>query len=458
MLPFIGPRNSFQFINQENDNYNYGIRFTYSEPLNKFRSLDFSYSHNLSHSRNNRQTFNVDSATKARTLNPFLSNDYENDFYNNRAGISLRTTKKKYNYTIGLSVQPVNLQGNSITKDSAYKTIRRANVFPIARFVYNFSRSKSFNFSYNGNATQPSFSQLQPVPDQSNQQNITLGNPELKPSMNHNLNFSYNNFNLISGKVLFTNFTLSTIKNQIVYNTIDNGAGRQLRIPENVNGYYNLLGFYVYSRPYKNRKYVLSVRGTANYNHNINLTDSIRNIGNNWVVSQGFTFEYNYKEKIEFGAGVNYSLNDGKYNNRSGKALTTLQNSSSNAWTFSSNINFNITKTLVLKYDFDYTINSGLASSVSQNQAIMNASLEQQLFKKKNGIIRLEAFDLFKQNSNINRSVTANSIVDSRSNRLTRYFILTFTYRLQRFAGQTIQRQGVDFRRMGPPPPPPAGF
>ncbi|HMU10454.1 MAG TPA: outer membrane beta-barrel protein [Ferruginibacter sp.] len=456
--PFIGPRNSFQFINQENDNYNYGIRFTYSEPLNKFRSLDFSYSHNLSHSRNNRQTFNVDSATKARTLNPFLSNDYENDFYNNRAGISLRTTKKKYNYTIGLSVQPVNLQGNSITKDSAYKTIRRANVFPIARFVYNFSRSKSFNFSYNGNATQPSFSQLQPVPDQSNQQNITLGNPELKPSMNHNLNFSYNNFNLISGKVLFTNFTLSTIKNQIVYNTIDNGAGRQLRIPENVNGYYNLLGFYVYSRPYKNRKYVLSVRGTANYNHNINLTDSIRNIGNNWVVSQGFTFEYNYKEKIEFGAGVNYSLNDVKYNNRSGKALTTLQNSSSNAWTFSSNINFNITKTLVLKYDFDYTINSGLASSVSQNQAIMNASLEQQLFKKKNGIIRLEAFDLFKQNSNINRSVTANSIVDSRSNRLTRYFILTFTYRLQRFAGQTIQRQGVDFRRMGPPPPPPAGF
>jgi len=112
----------------------------------------------------------------------------------------------------------------------------------------------------------------------------------------------------------------------------------------------------------------------------------------------------------------------------------------------------------VLKYDFDYTINSGLASSVSQNQAIMNASLEQQLFKKKNGIIRLEAFDLFKQNSNINRSVTANSIIDSRTNRLTRYFILTFTYRLQRFAGQTIQRQGVDFRRMGPPPSVPPGF
>ena len=457
--PFPGPRNTFQFIDQENNNYNYGVRFTYSEPLNKYRSLDFSYSHNRSYSRNNRQTFNVDSATQVKTLNSILSNDYENDFYNNRIGISMRTTKKKYNYTIGVSVQPVNLQGNSVTKDSAYKTIRRANVFPIARFVYNFNRTKSFNFSYNGNATQPSFSQLQPVADQSNQQSVSIGNPGLKPSINHNLNFSYNNFNFISGKVLFTNFTFSTIRNQIVNNTINNGGtGRQLTIPENVNGYYNLLGFYVYSRPYKNRKYVLSLRGTANYNHNINLIDSIRNIGNNWVVSQGFTFEYNYKEILEFGAGVNYSLNDVKYNNKSGKTLSTLQNSSSNAWTFSSNINLNITKTLVLKYDFDYTINSGLASNVSRNQAIMNASIEKQLFKKKNGIIRLEAFDLFKQNSNISRSVTANSIVDSRTNRLTRYFILTFTYRLQRFAGQSIQTRGVDFRRMSPPSGPPGQF
>lgn len=451
--PFPGPRNSFQFIEQDNNNYNYGVRFTYSEPLNKYQSLDFSYSHNLNYSRNNRKTFNVDSATQSKTLNSFLSNDYENDFYNNRLGLSLRTTKKKYNYTIGLSLQPVNLQGNSITKDSAYRTIRRANLFPIARFVYNFNRTKTLNFSYNGNATQPGFSQLQPVPDQSNQQNITLGNPNLKPSMNHNMNLSFNNFNFTSGKVLFTNLSFSAIKNQIVYNSINNGAGRQLSIPENVNGYYNLLGFYVYSRPYKNRKYVISVRGTANYNHNINLIDSIRTIGQNWVISQGFNFEYNYKEILELGTGISYSLNDVHYNNKTGKPLTTLQNSSSNAWTFSSNMNLNITKTLVLKYDFDYTINSGLASNVSQNQVIMNASLEKQLFKKKNGVLRIEAFDLFKQNSNINRSVTKNQIIDSRTNRLTRYFIATFTYRLQRFAGQSTQGPGMDFRRMGTPRP-----
>ena len=465
--PFVFNRNTFQFTDQENNNYNYGVRFTYSEPLNKYRSLDFSYSHNLNYGRNDRKTFNVDSATKARTLNTFLSNDYENDFYNNRIGVSLRTTKKKYNYTVGISVQPVNLQGRSLTKDSAYKTIKRANVFPIARLVYNFSRTKTLNASYNGNATQPSFSQLQPVQDFTNPQSTTVGNPNLRPSINHNLNLSYNNFNFITGKVIFTNLTVSAIRNQIVNKTAKRDSiGSVISIPENANGYYNVLGFYAYSKPYKNRKYVLTFNGSLNFNHNISLTDSVRIVGNsleqnlnrnkingnNWIITQGFNFEYNYKEILELGTGISYSLNDNKFKSATSKPLTGFQNTSSNAWTFSSNMNLNITKTLVLKYDFDYTINSGLASGVNKNLAIMNASLEKQLFKKKNGIIRLAAYDLFNQNSNISRNVSGPSIIDTRTSRLTRYFIATFTYRLQRFAGQTIQGPGMDIRRMGPPP------
>ncbi|MEI8059247.1 MAG: outer membrane beta-barrel protein, partial [Ferruginibacter sp.] len=273
VAPLIGSRNTFQYIDQLNDNHNYGVRFTYSEPINKYRSLDFSASRNLSYSRNDKKTYNVDSLTQAKTMNGFLSNDYENNFYNNRIGVSLRTTMKKYNYTLGISIQPVDLQGKSLTKDSAYKSITRVNIFPVARMVYNFSRTKSINMNYSGNANQPSFSQLQPVIDQSNQQSIVAGNPSLKPSINHNINLSYNNFNFITGKVLFTNFTFSTIQNQIINKTSRlNSGGGSIAIPENVNGFFNLLGFYTYSKPYKNRKYVITLNGSANFNHNINLT------------------------------------------------------------------------------------------------------------------------------------------------------------------------------------------
>ena len=460
--PFTGPFNNFQYLDQANNNHNYGARFTYSEPVSKYRSLDFSYSHNINYARNNKKTFNVDSLTQAKTYNGFLSNDYENNFYNNRIGLSLRTTKKKYNYSIGISFQPVDLKGRSITKDSAYRPINRLNIFPIARMVYNFSRTKSLNFSYSGNATQPTFTQLQPVLDFSNFQSGTAGNPDLKPSITNNFNFTFNNFNFVSGKVLFTNLTFTSISNQIVNKSAKlDDNGRSLAIPENVNGYYNLLGFYAFSRPYKNRKYVITFTGSANFNHNINLTDSafrtgpvlLQNlalnkvIGNNWVLSQGFNFEFNYKDWLELGTGVSYSLNDVKYNNATGFGSSAFINSSSNAWTLSSNINLDITRSLTLKYDFDYTVNSGLSGSVSRNLAIMNASLEKQLFKKKNGILKLAAYDLFKQNTNISRSVSANYISDTRVNRLTRYFLATFTYRLQKFAG--VQPQGGGFRGMG---------
>ena len=447
-----GSFSTFQFINQENDNRNVGFSVTYSEPLSKFRTLDLRYSYNNSYARNNRQTFNVNPVTGLRSFADSLSNDFENNFYNNRIGVSVRTNMKKYNYTLGLSAQPVDLQGNSITKDSAYKPIRRINLFPIFRLAYNFSRSKTLNISYRGNAQQPSFSQLQDVLDISNPQFATIGNPNLKPSITHSMNVSFNNFNFISGKVLFTNLSVSTTQNQIVNNTIRQGnSGAQLTKYENVNGYYNVNGFYTFSKPYKNRKYVISLMGTVNYNHNINLVDNIRNIGQNWILSQNLNFEFNYKGWLELGAGIGYSLNDVQYKNPGGTAITGLQNTSSNAWTFSNNASVDIPKGWVLRYDFDYTLNNGIASSINQNLAIMNGSIEKQVFKKKNGIIKLAAFDLFNQNTNVNRSVNANAITDTRSNRLTRYFLLTLTYRLQKFQGKQPQssRPGGMMRMMG---------
>ena len=441
-IPFLGAKNTFQYTDQENTSSNYGVRFTYSEPISKTRSLDFSASHNFSYTRNDKKTYNIDSLTKVRTMNNILSNDYENNYYNDRVGVSMRTTTKKYNYTIGISAQPVDLRGKSLTKDSAYKPITRVNIFPIARFTYNFSRSKALNMSYNGNANQPSFSQLQPVVDSSNPQSVVAGNPNLKPSINNTVNLSYNNFNFISGKTLFTNLAFTTIKNQIVNNTIFDPSGKQFSSPENVGGYYNVMGFYTFSKPYKNRKYVITFNGSANYNHNVNLVNSIRNIGQNWILSQGGVFEFNYKEWLELGTGVTYSINDLKYKNPDGASTSALKNASSNAWTFTHYGNIDVTKRLILKDDVDYTINNGLASAVSQNPVLINASLEQQLFKKKNGILKLAAYDLLKQNTNISRSVSGAIITDTRVNRLTRYFMLTFTYRLQKFVGQAAQGGG----------------
>ena len=139
---------------------------------------------------------------------------------------------------------------------------------------------------------------------------------------------------------------------------------------------------------------------------------------------------------LEFGIGASYSINDIKYVKPTGAYTSNLQNTSSSALTLSSNIDIDLKEKWILKYNFDYTINYGLDATVNTNYTILNASIERQFFKKKNGVIKLAAYDIFNQNTNISRNVTANSIIDSKTNRLARYFLLTFTYRLQKFKGQ----------------------
>ncbi len=436
-----------QSILQDNNTRSVNIRTTYTEPLSAERFIDLSYNFNRNFTGNDRRTFVKNPAGGTFDFIDSLSNAFENTFDFNRFGASIRTVKKKYNYTIGVLFQPIVLEGFSVTKDSAYKPIRNFNWFPVARFTYSFSRTKSLNFNYFGNARQPNFEQLQPVRDASNLQYQTEGNPSLRPSLSHTLNAGYNNFNFSNGRIFLTNLSFNFIKDQIVNNVISikapNGlpTGAQLTRPENVQGYYNANMFFTYSRPFKNRKYVISTLGLINYNNNINLVDGIRNTGRNWLVNEGVNFEYNIKW-LELSTGVRYNLNYASF------SLPASPTTNQSSWTISSDARIDFGAGFIFRWDFDYTLNQGLAAGVQQNIALLNASLEKELFKKKNGIIRLAGFDILKQNTNISRNVNSNSITDTRISRLTQYFMLSFTYRLNKFKGNAPQ-QNNNMRRMG---------
>jgi hypothetical protein len=84
-----------------------------------------------------------------------------------------------------------------------------------------------------------------------------------------------------------------------------------------------------------------------------------------------------------------------------------------------------------------HNINIGFDESFDPNFTLLNASLEKTIFKKKNGFIKVSGYDILKQNQGLTRTFGTNTITDTRVNRLTRYFMLTFTYRLNRFSGQT---------------------
>jgi len=89
-----------------------------------------------------------------------------------------------------------------------------------------------------------------------------------------------------------------------------------------------------------------------------------------------------------------------------------------------------------LGYDLNKTINNGYSSTIKVNPTILSTYIERRFLKNNLAALRLQGFDLFNQNTGITRNVTSNSIIDSRTNRLGRYYLLSFTYRIQKFPGK----------------------
>jgi hypothetical protein len=431
-----------QNIIQDNSNYSYGIRTSYTEPLTKRKSLEFNYAYNFQFTGNDRKTYLINPSTNTSTYIDSLSNIYDNDYITHRLGVNFRTTEKKYNYTVGLAVQPATIRSNTYTGSKTSYTQNLVNYYPVIRFAYNYSKSRSLNVNYNGSTSQPSFTQLQPVRDISNPQYITIGNPELRPEFTNTLSVRYNNFDLISGNVFFGNLSFSFTNDKIVSNTKQLRPGIQETRYLNSNGYYTVFAFYNISRPIQNRKFVFNIGGNITYNNNVSyVTDSAdaitKNVGRNWILGQRFAVDIRIKKWLETSFSVNYSLNSSRY------SLLETPNSNTTAWVLSHSSRFFLPKDFILSYEIDQTLNSGYADNVNANPLIINATLEKQLFKKKNASIKLQAFDLLNEQTNITRSVSGTSIVDTRTNRLGQYFMLSFIFRLNKFSAQQQSMQGM---------------
>ena len=80
----------------------------------------------------------------------------------------------------------------------------------------------------------------------------------------------------------------------------------------------------------------------------------------------------------------------------------------------------------------EYTINEGRAPGFNTAVPIWNASISKFFLKNKRAELKLSAFDLLNKNVGISRNVTQNQIVDQSYNVINQYFLIGFTYSLQK--------------------------
>jgi len=90
-------------------------------------------------------------------------------------------------------------------------------------------------------------------------------------------------------------------------------------------------------------------------------------------------------------------------------------------------------KDLFTNINYSQNLYSGLSQGFNQQYNIVNAFLGNKFLKNKSLEVTLGVADLFNQNKTITRTVSDTYLEDSRTNALTRYYLLVVTYNLRKF-------------------------
>ncbi len=116
---------------------------------------------------------------------------YSDQVYAAYGTFSLKT--KKWNYQFGLRAESSNYNGTLLGKDSAFKINYPISLFPSAFVTYRIADGQDFQANYSRRINRPNFWQLLPFIDNTDPLNLSVGNPNLRPSFTNSfeVNYSY---------------------------------------------------------------------------------------------------------------------------------------------------------------------------------------------------------------------------------------------------------------------------
>jgi hypothetical protein len=293
-------------------------------------------------------------------------------------------------------------------------------------FVYNFSQTQNFRFNYRTSTNQPSLTQLQPVLDQSNINNQTIGNPDLKRSYTNNINLSYFSTKILAQRNFFALVNAQIINNSIVNYDSILPSRAILSKPVNVNGGYrvNATANYGFGVKQIYSRFNFGLNGSIS--NNISYTNAVLNTTLIKSVGPSFTYTYSLDEVLDVNLTARHT-----YSNTN-NALNAALNTNYLTRVYSADVTNYLPFNLVLNQSFNYTINSGRAEGFNTAIPIWNASFSKFFLKNKRAELKASAFDILNKNAGISRNVSQNQIVDQNYNVINQYFLLSFIYSLQK--------------------------
>lgn len=399
---------------------------TYTEPLSDRFFLELRYGLNLQNNQSKLFSYNAQNGGENYTdFDSTFSSNYNYDYITHTGGTSFRYVSKKVKANIGASISQTGFDQQDLLRNTE---LHRdfTNFFPSANFNYEIKKMENLRLNYSGSTRQPSISQIQPLRQNTDPLNITVGNPNLKQEFNHTIGLGYNSYKVFTETYKYAGGGFSFVNDDITQSTVVDGQGRSVAQYINVDG--NSNGYFYGGIGSKIKKLDLQVglNTNVNFNRNNNFVNGLKNTSTNNTYSIGLRMDYDVKDKIDV------SLNPGVTYNQNNASISSKATS---FWSY--NQEFNITVQLPYKFEVNTAVNWQWRQRTGQfdnnnNVVLWDAYITRKFLKGDQLELRAMMHDILNQNIGFSRFGNSNVVTQKSYNTIRRYGMLSliwnFTY------------------------------
>ena len=436
--------------------------FTYTEPVAKNAQVSMQYRFDFEDQDIEKTAYITGSDYNIAGLVPdaSLSSMTDSRSIEHRVGPGFRYSKDRNTFIANVYYQHSILDG-LVKGENIKRDFDHVTYFMMGNVAFNPQNTiRIFINSYTWN---PDVRNLQDIYDVSNAQYISKGNPNLKSTYNHRVNFHYVRSNIEKGRTFMWMFsgqiTQDYIGQKIYYNpetiTIDGEEYNPLQYStyENMNGSSSLRTHLSYGFPINPIKCNLNIMAGVSWTRTPSMINDELNITSNMGYDAMLSLGSNISENIDFTLQWNGAYNDA----RQSLAMRGNRNEYFNH-SASGTLKWVFWKGFTLTAAVNYNQYIGFTNDYNEDYLICNIYLGKKLFKNKQGEVLVGVNDLLNENAAFARTVGSGYTQNSWNSVIGRYFTVQFNYNLRYFGKKGSQNiddyDGMSqkgMRHFGPP-------
>ncbi len=416
-----------QLRNQDQRNTSAKLYVNYNEPLSPRFSIRLTQSLDWTKQSDYIYTYDQDAAQENYTdLVEELTSGLSRGGFRSNTGLGLRYRKDKFQVIPGVTLQALNLQN----RFRSFAGIDQKFFYVLPVFQIRYDR---LTFNYRVNASEPQVSDLQPVTNNSNPLYITLGNPDLKPSVAHVMDVNMDRYDVKRQLNYSVTMSGSVRNNGVVRARTVDGNGVQVTRPVNVNGIWNANFSGRVRKEHRlseKLKFTTGLQASSGYRQGMLMVNDNRTVSTSWNAGGRVSLYLNWDDKLELEQSYAPDFSEISYSTRDYQGVNVWKHSSGTGLTV------RLPRHWVWDSQINYRYNPQVAANMRKSAVLWNAGVGYLFLKNDAAQVRLSVYDLLNQNNSVSRSVSENFIRDTEVNILRRYYMVSFSYNLRKFSGK----------------------